>query len=583
MQSVSPHSSRRLRALLALVSVLSFTQISNATAKNQAPADLILHNGRIWTVDDRQPLARALAVKGDRIVKVGSDRQVLTLKGESTRIVDLDGKLVLPGFNDAHTHFENATEWFFQVRLNGVDNQQEFTRRLQQTARRVPKGFWITGGDWDPSNGFKPELAAVDAITPDNPVLLRNRDRDYFANSKALQYARIARNYPDPRGGKYEKHAASGELTGMLIGAAGEIVRAMIPPVSLEQKLIAARVLLQEMNSYGITSITDIARIEEISQRQTFHTHVERSHSDLRIFEELRARGQLSVRVHTMLPLAVWPDLARRGIKPGSGDDMIRFGTLKALADNSLMLEPFADRPDYAGGWSFRTRDEADLRQLIIDADRAGFDLGVHALGDRAVRFTIDSYQDAIAGNGPRDRRMRAIHVWYSTPEDLRRIGQMHLIADITPSHLTHEWRGMEPALGPQRAPWAHAWRTLLDSGAIVNIVSDMPGGFTKGNMSPFNPFENLYYAITRKDRSGQPQNGWHPEQSLTIQQAIRAYTLNPAYSSREDRIKGSIEAGKLADLVVASQDILTAAPEQLLSTEALMTVLGGKVVFEKH
>jgi predicted amidohydrolase YtcJ len=284
-----------------------------------------------------------------------------------------------------------------------------------------------------------------------------------------------------------------------------------------------------------------------------------------------------------MLPLAVWPDIARQGIKPGSGDEMIRFGTLKALADNSLMFEPFADKPNYAGGWSFRTRDEADLKQLIIDADRAGYDLGVHVLGDKAVHFLVDSYQAAIDRNGPRDRRMRAIHVWYSTPQDLQRIGRMHLIADITPSHLTHEWRTVESALGPQRSESAHAWRTLLDSGAVVNIVSDMPGGFTKGNMSPFNPFENLYYATTRKDRSGQPRNGWHPEQRLTIEQAIRAYTLNPAYSSREDAIKGSIEAGKLADLVVASKDVLTAPPEDLLATEAVMTVLGGKVVFEKR
>lgn len=566
-----------------VVSCLAIVGSCGAQAKNEAPADLILHNGKIWTVDDLRPLTQAVAIKGDRIVKVGLDRQVLALKGRSTRTVDLGGKLVLPGFNDAHTHFENATEWFFQVRLNGVNTQEEFNKRLQQAARRVPKGFWITGGDWDPSHDFKPDLAAVDAITPDNPVLLRNRDRDFFANSKALQYARIAKNYPDPRGGKYEKNAATGKLTGMLLGAAGEIVQAMIPPVSLEQKLISARALLQEMNSYGITSIADIARIDEISQRQTFHTHVERSHSDMRIFQELRTRGQLSVRVYAMLPLAVWPDVARQGLKPGSGDDMIRYGTLKALADNSLMLEPFADRPHYAGGWSFRTRDEADLRQQIIDADQAGFDLGVHVLGDKAVRFLVDSYQSAIERNGPRDRRLRAIHVWYSTPEDLQRIGRMHLIADITPSHLTHEWRTMEPALGPQRTQSAHAWRTLLEGGAVVNIVSDMPGGFTKGNMSPFDPFENIYYAITRKDRSGQPQNGWHPEQSLSVEQAIRAYTLNPAYSSREDRIKGSIEVGKLADLVVASKDILTVAPEELLSTEALMTVLGGKIVFEKH
>lgn len=546
-------------------------------------ADLILYNGKIWTVDERQPIAEAVAIQGDRIIEVGSNRDVMALKGSSTRAIDLGGKLVLPGFNDAHTHFENATEWFYRVNLHGVNDHTEFVRRLRQATMRVPKGFWITGGDWSTSNGFVPDLATVDKITPDHPVLLKNSDRDFFANSKALQYVRLDKNQSDPRGGKYGRDAATGELNGMLLGSAGEIVQAMLPPMSLEQKLVSARALLHQMNSYGITSITDIARIDAMSQRHTFHTYVERSYTDVGIFQELNARGQLSLRVFAMLPLAVWQDVSERGLRPGSGDDMIRFGTLKALADNSLMLEPFSDRPGYAGGWSFRVRDEAELRRQILDADRAGFDIGIHVLGDKAVRFLVDAYSAAIKQNGPRDRRLRAIHTWYSTPEDLKRIGQMHLIVDITPAHLTHEWKHAQSALGPKRSASAHAWHTLLDNGAVLNIGSDMPGGFVKGNMSPFNPFENLYYAITRQDLAGLPQGGWHPEQRLTMAQAVKAYTLNPAYSSREDDIKGSVTAGKLADLVVVSKDIFTIPPRDLLKTEATLTVLGGKIVFEKN
>lgn len=360
-------------------------------------------------------------------------------------------------------------------------------------------------------------------------------------------------------------------------------MQAMLPPISLEQKLISARSLMRQMNGFGITSIADIARIDTMSQRQTYHTHVERSFSDVAIFQALRDRGELSVRVLAMLPLTVWREARAEKLLPGSGDAMIRYGTLKALADASLMHEPFSNRPGYAGGWSFRIRDEAELRRDILDADRAGFDLGVHVLGDRAVRFLVDAYADAVAAHGPRDRRLRAIHAWYATPEDLARIGGMGLIVDITPSHLTHEWKQLDAALGPSRTAGAHAWRTLIDQGAVLNIVSDLPGGFVKGNMSPFNPFENIYYAVTRQDVDGLPEGGWRGDQRLTVAEAVRAYTLNPAYSAREDGLKGSITVGKLADMVVVSQDIFSIEPRELLQTEAVLTVMNGVVVHERE
>lgn len=576
---------RPRRLLLRIVTALAFVVSSAALAQAEQPADVILHNGKIWTVDERQPVAQAVAIHGTHIARVGSNDDVLVLRGPTTKVIDLAGKLVLPGFNDGHTHFENATNRFFRARLDGVNELDEFVARLHDVVQEVPDGFWITGGNWGPTGDgvpFRPDLAAVDAVTPDNPVLVRSTSGAYFANSLALRLVRVDRNTPDPRGGTYEHDPQTGALTGMLMGRAGEIVRAMLPPVTVEQKLVAARVLQEKMNAYGITSITDIARIEEISQRQTFHTNVERSFSDIRIFKWLKARGELALRVYAMLPLAVWRDVADAGLMPGSGDHMIRYGGLKALSDSTLMLAPFADRPGNAGGWSFRVRDEQELRQRIIDAYRAGFDVAVHALGDKAVRFVVNSYAEALTGNGVEDHRLRLVHAWYSTPEDLQAIGDLRLIVDITPSHLTHEWRKVESAVGPQRAQWAHAWRTMLDGGAKLNIVSDMPGGYTRGNLSPFNPLENIYYAITRKDLSGNPPGGWHPEQRLTVQEAIRAYTLNPAYASRESDIKGSIVAGKLADLVVLSKDITAIPPEQLLSTEVLLTILGGRVVFEK-
>ncbi|TWT18716.1 amidohydrolase [Luteimonas marina] len=572
--------SARARRLLA--GFLVAAGAAGAAQGQVGAADLVLHNGKIWTVDEANPQAEAVAVRGERIIAVGTSREILALKGPSTRVVDLEGRRVLPGFNDAHTHFENATEWFYRVNLHDVNDQAEFDRRLAEAVARVPEGFWITGGDWATAGGFEPELEAIDRIAPRHPVLLRNSDREFFANSMALRHVRLDKRAPDPRGGRYGRDPTSGDLSGMLYGTAGDNVQAMLPPISLEQKLVSARNLMRQLNGVGITSVSDISRIDAMSQRQTYHTHVERSFSDIGIFQALRDRGELTVRVFAMLPLTVWREAREEKLFPGSGDAMIRFGTLKALADASLMHEPFANRPGYAGGWSFRVRDEAELRRDILDADGAGFDLGVHVLGDRAVQFLTDAYADAIAANGPRDRRLRVIHAWYATPEDLARIGAMGMIVDVTPSHLSHEWKQLDASLGPSRVAGAHAWRTLIDHGAVLNIVSDMPGGFVKGNMSPFNPFENIYYAVTRQDMDGLPEGGWRGDQRLTLAEAVRAYTLNPAYSAREDGLKGSITVGKLADMVVVSQDIFSIEPRELLNVEAIMTVMGGVIVHER-
>ncbi len=551
-------------------------------------ATLILHHGRVWTVDDAHPEAQAVAVRGDTIVKVGSDAEVLALRGAATRVIDLQGRLVVPGFNDAHTHFENAVSWFFQVMVMAVNTQEDLLAQLRGATARVPAGMWITGGDWGtfawqaarkaaPAgwSALVPDLAAIDAVTPAHPVLLRRFDHRYFVNSAGMRLAGISEEASTAA--DYERDPRTGRLTGMLSPAAGEQVEKLLPPPTRALKLIGARGVMRELNAVGLTSIHDIARFDEISQRLVYPTFVERSYTDIGIYRDLKARGEMTVRVHALTPLESWAELASIGVSPDSGDEWLSFGTLKEFIDGTLMFAPLAGK---TGNFTFRFKGEEAMQRNITAADRAGFDLGVHVIGDRGLHLLLDWYEQAIAANGPRQRRFRMIHAWYATPADLARAGRLGLTADVTPHQLLdQDLPALERNLGPERAKTAFAWRTMIENGVRVSIVSDLPGLFNKTSISPFNPLENMYAAITRRDPDRPGDAPWHPEQGLTIQEAIKAYTANPAYASREENRKGTITPGKLADLVVLSQDILRLPPEALLKTRVDYTILGGRIV----
>ncbi len=551
-------------------------------------ATLILHNGHVWTVDDGYPEAQAVAVRGAKIVKVGTDTEVLALRGKATRVIDLRGRLVLPGFNDAHTHFENAVNWFFQVMIMAVNTEEDLLAQLRSATQRVPPGMWITGGDWstfawqaaqkaNPAgwSAYVPNLAAIDAVTPEHPVLLRRFDHRYFINSAGMRLAGITE--VASTGSGYERDPATGRLTGMLSLAAGEQAEKLLPPPTRALKLIGARGVLRELNAAGLTSIHDIARFDEISQRQTFPTFVERSYTDIGIYRDLKARGELTVRVHALTPLETWSELAGIGVTPHSGDELLSFGTLKEFVDGSLMFDPLEGK---TGSFTFRFKGLEAMQRNITAADRAGFDLGVHVTGDRGLHLLLDWYEAAIATNGPRERRFRMIHAWYATPEDLARAGRLGLTADVTPNQLLEQdLLTLEKKLGPERTKTAFAWRTMIERGVRINIVSDLPGSFNKTAISPFEPLENMYSAITRRNPHRPGDAAWHLEQGLTLPEAIKAYTANPAYSSREENLKGTITPGKLADLVVLSQDILKLPVESLLQTKVDYTILGGRIV----
>lgn len=587
---------RAVAASLCLATIAAAPVPPRPAAPAEPPADLIIHHGKVWTVDDAHPTAEAIAVRAGHIMRVGGEGEVMALRGPLTRVIDLEGGLALPGFIDAHTHFENATLAFFEAPLNDVDDEAALIDRLAEVTRRVPKGLWITGGDWGlvPArkahaakadyHEYEPSLAAIDRVTPDHPILLRRHDGSYFINSKGLSLLHLGATTPNPADGEFQRDPATGRLTGMLFGTAGPRVSLMLPPVSRARTLIAARAILAELNGYGLTGIHDIARLDAISQTKLYHADIERSFSDVTIFTDLQAAGDLTLRVYPILALGSWADLKAHGISPGSGDDMIRYGALKAFIDGSYMFKPFdnnpAYNPDFAGDLAFRVVDEKNLEAAVIGADSLGFDLAVHVLGDKAHWLLLNWYEAAIRANPSRDRRFRLIHAWYPALREIERAGRIHAIADITPGQLIDDLPSLEAKLGPERLKTAYAWRTMINHGIRINLVSDWPGTFDKRKLSPINPLELMQAAVLRDALARPFFKTPQPSQALTIQEAIRAYTINPAYASHEEAIKGSITAGKLADIVVLSRDILTMPAEQLTSAKVRYTILGGKIVY---
>jgi predicted amidohydrolase YtcJ len=390
--------------------------------------------------------------------------------------------------------------------------------------------------------------------------------------------ARLSTKTPNPPGGSYGKGPETGELNGMLYGTAGEGLERQLPPMSLKQKLIGARAVMRDLNKVGITSITDMARLDEISNEQIYPFYVERSATDGRIFQTLKKKEELTVRVYAMLPIETEKSLVDHQVKPGSGDAWLRFGALKAYGDSGIMFKPVPGM-GLPGEWSYRFPGESEFARNIVDADKAGYDVGVHIIGDKAVNALLDWYGEAVQQNPARDRRHRLIHIWHTTEADIKRAGKMGFVADVQPYHLEREVAQIGDTLDDERARTSHAWKSFIDAGVVLNLGSDMPGSFNRLHVSPYNPLENIFSAVTRTNKKGFPAGGWHPEQKLTVQQAIKAYTLNPAWSSREDKIKGSITEGKLADIVVLDKDLLTIPPQEYLNTKVVYTILNGKIL----
>jgi len=551
-----------MKILFALVAAL---QIGRA----QPSADLVLLNGKFWTVNEAQPRAQAVACIGNRIVAVGSSDEIRKWIGRSTQVMDLGGKLALPGFNDAHVHFYSGGENLASVQLRHAKSEAEFRDRIAQFAATLPAGRWVTGGGWDHENWTParlPERQWIDAVSAGHPVFVNRLDGHMaLANSEALKLAGITRETPDPPGGTIVRDAA-GEPTGVLKDAAMNSVVRIIPEPSPEQIAEGLRAAMRYAMENGVTSVQDMSASPDV----------------LSVYQTLLSRGELTLRIYGFQPLASWQRLASVGLRAAFGGDRLQIGGLKGFSDGSLgsttalFFEPYLDAPQTSGLANSQMIPESKMLNNILAADRAGLQIAVHAIGDKANATILGMFEQAAQQDGARDRRFRIEHAQHLRAQDIPRFGKLRVIASMQPYHAIDDGRWAEKRIGPERAKGTYAFRSLLDSGAVLAFGSDW-------DVAPMQPLMGIYAAATRRTLDDKHPGGWVPEQKISVAEAIRAYTMGSAYASFNERNKGSIEPGKLADMVVLSDDILEIAPAEIEKTRVVATIFDGKIIYQRE
>ncbi len=529
-------------------------------------ADLVFRGGVVWTGSPTAGRAQAVALKGDRILAVGKDAEVAPLVGSSTRVVELHGRTVTPGFIDAHTHFIDGGFKLSSVDLRDAATPEEFARRIGDFAATVPAGTWITGGDWDHElwGGELPRKEWIDSLTPDHPVFVNRLDGHMsLANSAALRAAGIDENgrTPDPAGGTIVRNARTGEPAGVFKDEAMALVARVIPDPSDADMDRALQAAAHHALERGVTQVHDMA-----------------GWSSLATYQRAHARGELPLRVYSVVPLATWVRLRDYVAENGRGDDRLWWGGLKGFVDGSLgsttawFYEPYSDEPGSSG---FMVTDSAELRTQIDSADAAGLQVIVHAIGDRANDWLLDVYREAAETNGPRDRRFRIEHAQHLTREAIGRFAEQGVIASMQPYHAADDGRWAEKRIGPERIKTTYAFRSLLDAGATLAFGSDW-------TVAPIDPVLGIDAAVTRRTIDGANPEGWMPQERITLEETLKAYTEGGAVAAfKEDRL-GRIESGMLADLTILSDDLFSMDPKSLVDVRVDMTVVGGRVAYER-
>jgi predicted amidohydrolase YtcJ len=536
-------------------------------AQTQPAADLIIHNAHIWTVDASRPEAEGVAVLGDRIVAVGSGPQVEAWHGPHTRVIDAAGKRLLPGFNDAHVHFMDGGSQLDNVQLNDATSAQEFARRIRERAAKTAKGEWVLGGDWDETKWSPAELPTkelIDTASPETPVAVGRYDGHMvLANSLALKLAGITAQTPDPAGGVIVRDR-QGNPTGALKDAAQDLLFKAVPPPIHDQRRHAIERALEHAVSLGVTSVQ----------------HMDPDPADIAIYSELLEEGKLTTRIYAAPLITQVDDQLKIGIRRAFGGPYLRIGGVKAFADGSLgsgtayFFEPFSDQPGNRGLLSDEMHPISLMRNRMMRADAAGLQLCTHAIGDAGISAILDIYAEIEREHGSRDRRWRIEHAQHMAAKDFDRFDQLHVIASVQPYHAIDDGRWAEGRIGHDRASRTYAFRTFLDHGVRLALGTDW-------DVAPLNPMLTLYAATTRATLDGKNPKGWFPEQKLTIQEAIEAYTMGSAYAEFQENEKGSITQGKLADMVLLSDDVLSIDPVKIRDVKVLKTWVGGKLTYD--
>jgi predicted amidohydrolase YtcJ len=529
-----------------------------------ADTTLIVVNARVWTGSPKQPWAEALAVNGDTIAAVGSGEEIRKLASASTRVIDGKGRMVTPGFIDSHIHFLEGGFNLASVQLRNAKTKEEFIRRIREFAKTVPAGTWITGGDWDHQNwgGELPRKDWIDAVTPNNPVWINRLDGHMnLANSRALAAAKVTKSTAEVPGGTIVRDA-NGEPTVIFKDNATKIVNQVVPEPTPEISDRALNAAMNYVAERGVTSVDHMG-----------------TWAHLAVFERAHKAGRLKTRIYDAVPLSTWERMRDKVAHEGRGDNWLRIGGLKAFVDGSLgshtaaFLEPFTDAPNDKG---LLVNTPENLYKWTSGATRAGLHVMVHAIGDRAIRTQLDVFERVLREQNPKDARFRIEHAQHIAPADVARFHKLGVIASMQPYHAIDDGRWAEKSIGPERIKTTYAFRSLLDSRAHVAFGSDWP-------VAPPSPLEGIYAAATRQTLDDKNPGGWVPQQKISVEEALRAYTAEAAYAIFAENRLGTLEIGKLADLVLLDRDITRIPATDIQRVQVSMTVVGGNIVFEKR
>lgn len=551
-----------------LISVSIFILVNSTSLARQPRADLVLLNAHVITMDAKRASAEAIAIRGDRIAWVGTTAEAKKLFPNVARTLDLAGETVLPGIIDSHTHLVSLGESFLKLNLKDVPTEEAIIDSVKRRVASASPGEWILGWGWDEGKWASryPTNEALSRVAPNNPVFLVGlHGFAAWANKKALEIAGVDRETKDPENGKIIRDETSKQPTGVLTNRAQELVARYIPPLTLDQLKKAIQLAAAECIRNGITSVHE-AGVTPLT---------------IRALRELIYEGKFPLRVYAMLDGAN-KDLAREWLAKGPEIDSVHhhltIRSFKLFADGALgsrgaaLFEPYSDSPETRG---LITTSEDEIYNLTRPCLEKGFQVATHAIGDAANHLVLNAYERAMKDT-PRatDARLRVEHAQVLSPIDIPRFARLGVIASMQPVHCTSDMGWAERRVGSERIKGAYAWRSVLGTGAHLPLNSDFPG-------ETLNPFYGIYAAITRQDPRGNPEGGWYPEQRLALEEALRGYTVEAAFAGFEEQVKGSLQVGKLADLIVISKDITKIPPKEMLAVRVLKTIIGGRLAFD--
>ena len=548
----------------SLVLFIAFIlSLAGCKSAGQGTATLGIINARIWTGNPDQPWAEAIAIKGENILLVGTTLEVQKLMNDSSQVIDASGKMISPGFNDSHVHFIDGGFGLSSVQLRDAKTKEDFIKKIGDFAKTIPAGNWILAGEWDHTNwgGELPKASWIDSITPNHPVFVQRLDGHMgLANSAAMKLSKISSSTKDVEGG-FITRASNGSPDGIFKDNAMGMIYKNVSEPSDELKDRALKAAMDYVAERGVTSVQHMG-----------------TWSDLDVFKRAHKKHELKTRIYAAVPLNSWKKLAEEIGKNGRGDDFLKIGGLKGFVDGSLgshtaaFQQSFSDTPADSG-FMVTTTDE--LYKAILPADSAGLQLLIHAIGDKAIRELLNIFERVEKENGKRDRRFRIEHFQHIAPSDFRRIGPLNIVASVQPYHAIDDGRWAEKVIGPERIKTTYAFKSLLDNKAVLAFGSDW-------FVAPPTPLEGIYAAVTRRTIDGKTPEGWVTEQKITVEQALRAYTSGSAYASFDEKKKGILKKGNLADLVILDNDITTISPEKIREVNVVTTIVGGKIVFQR-